>query len=94
MKKYYPYKSDKQDKKYYIITNTNKKIYFGQTGAEDFTTHKDEERKQRYISRHKKNDDWTKSGIDTPGFWTYHYLWSYPTKTHVYENIKKNYINY
>jgi hypothetical protein len=53
---------------------------------------KDEERKQRYIARHKKNEDWTKSGIDTPGFWAYRYLWSYPTKTQAYENIKKNYI--
>jgi hypothetical protein len=30
MKKYFPYKSDKPNKKYYIITNDNKKVYFGQ----------------------------------------------------------------
>ncbi len=93
MKKYFPYKSDKPEKKYYIITDTNKKIYFGQTGTDDFTITKNEEQKQRYITRHKKNEDFTKSGIDTPGFWAYHYLWSYPTKTQAYENIKKNYIN-
>jgi hypothetical protein len=29
MIKYYPYKSDKPNKKYYIITNNNKKVYFG-----------------------------------------------------------------
>jgi hypothetical protein len=80
MKKFYPYKSDKDGKNFYIITNDNKKVYFGVAGYEDFTTHKDEERKQHYISRHKKNEDWTKSGIDTPGFWSYHYLWEYPTK--------------
>ena len=57
MKKYYPYKSDKDGKKYFIITNTGKRVYFGATGYEDFTTHKDEERKQRYIARHKKNED-------------------------------------
>ena len=74
MKKYYPYPSDKAEKKYYIITNTNKKIYFGAAGYEDFTTHKDEERKQRYIARHRKNEDWSKAGIDTAGFWSYHYL--------------------
>ena len=27
MIKYYPYKSDKPNKKYYIITNDNKKVY-------------------------------------------------------------------
>ena len=30
MIKYYPYKSDKPDKKYYIITSNDKKVYFGQ----------------------------------------------------------------
>ena len=49
MKKYFPYKSDKPNKKYYIITNDNKKVYFGQASASDFTIHKDEARKQRYI---------------------------------------------
>ncbi len=53
MIKYYPYKSDKPNKKYYIISNDNKKVYFGQASASDFTTHKDEARKQRYIDRHR-----------------------------------------
>jgi hypothetical protein len=53
MIKYYPYKSDKPNKKYFIITNDNKKVYFGQASASDFTIHKDEARKQRYINRHK-----------------------------------------
>ena len=29
---YYPYKSDKPEKKYYIITKSEKKIYFGAAG--------------------------------------------------------------
>jgi hypothetical protein len=91
MKKYYPYKSDKPEKKYYIITNTNKKIYFGQANADDFTTHKDEERKQCYITRHKKNEDFT--DINSASFWSRFYLWEKPTKKETYENIKKNYIN-
>ena len=90
MKKYYPYVSDKPNKKYFIITNTNKKIYFGSSNHENYSSgHLDEERKQRYIVRHKKNEDWTKSGINTPGFWSYHYLWEFPTKKAAYENIKK-----
>jgi hypothetical protein len=92
MKKYYPYKSDKPEKKYYIITKDDKKVYFGAAGYDDFTTHKDEERRQRYIARHKKNEDWTKSGIDTPGFWAYHYLWSLPSKTQAYQKIKQTYL--
>ncbi len=57
MLKYHPYKSDKQGKKYYIITESNRKIYFGASGYSDFTIHKDEQRKQRYINRHKTNEN-------------------------------------
>ena len=68
MKTYWPYKSDKPEKKYYIITKDNKRVYFGQAGASDMTQHKDEVRRQRYIKRHEKNESkfWNKSGIDTP----------------------------
>ena len=71
MIKYYPYKSDKPTKKYHIITNDNKKVYFGATGYSDFTIHKDEARKQRSIDRHKKNESkyWNKS----PSFWSRFY---------------------
>ena len=77
MKKYFPYKSDRADKKYYIITNDNKKVYFGQASASDFTLHKNEARKNLYINRHKKNESkfWNKSGIDTPSFWARFFLW-------------------
>ena len=30
---YYPYKSDKPEKKYYIITKSEKKVYFGGLNA-------------------------------------------------------------
>jgi len=76
MKYYYPYKSDKPEKKFYIITKENKKIYFGQANASDFTLHKDEVRKNRYIVRHEKNESkfWNKSGVDTASFWSRFYI--------------------
>ena len=93
MIKYYPYKSDKPNKKYYIITNNNKKVYFGQAGYEHFSDgHKDEARKQRYINRHKNNEVWSKSGIDTAGFWSYWLLWNKPTIKESYEDIKKRFL--
>ena len=90
MLKYHPYKSDKPNKKYYIITNNNKKVYFGQAGASDFTIHKDEQRKQRYIDRHKKNESkyWNKSGINTASFWSLIFDLGIPTVRKSYENIK------
>jgi hypothetical protein len=54
----------------------------------DYTIHKDPERKQRYISRHKKNENWTKSGINTAGFWSRWLLWEEPTIKEAYNNIK------
>ena len=91
---YYPYKSDKPEKKYYIITKSEKKIYFGQVGASDMTQHKDEVRRQRYIKRHEKNESkfWNKSGIDTPSFWALFLLWNKPSIKESYEDIKKRFL--
>ncbi len=61
MIKYHPNKV-KPNKKYYIITNNDIKVYFGQAGASNFTLHKDEARKQRYINRHKNNEIWSAAG--------------------------------
>ena len=88
MLKYHPYKSDKQNKKYYIITNNDKKVYFGAAGMSDFTKHKDEARKQGYIKRHQNNENWSKSGIDTAGFWSRWLLWNKPTIKESYTDIK------
>ena len=91
MKKYYPYKSDKDGKKFYIITNDNKKVYFGAAGYEDFTTHKDEARKQRYIGRHKKKEDW--NDINSTAFGQdFIYGRKKPRKKHM-KILKKIYIN-
>ncbi len=67
MIKYYPFQSDKPNKKY-LLLQTIIKVYFGAAGYSDFTIHKDEARKQRYINRHKNNEVWSKSCIDTSGF--------------------------
>jgi hypothetical protein len=93
MKIYFPYKSDKPNKKYYIITNDNKNVYFGQASASDFTIHKDEARKQRSIDRHKKNEFkyWNKSGIDTASFWSRFLLWNLTTISSSYQDIKKRF---
>ena len=91
MKQYYPYPANDGKHKYYIITNQNKKVYFGAAGYSDFPTHKDEARKQRYINRHKNNENWGKSGIDTAGFWSRWLLWNLPTIKASYEDIKRKF---
>ena len=42
----------------------NKTIRFGDSRHSDYTHHKDEARKQRYIHCHKSNENWSKSGIN------------------------------
>ena len=48
-KTYYPYPSTDTTTKYFIITDTGRKVRFGRKGYEDFTMHKDEERKMMYL---------------------------------------------
>lgn len=72
-------KSTKSEKKWQVTINGSKTVHFGQNGAEDFTMHKDEKRKQRYIDRHKKREDWTIRGIKKAGFWSRWLLWNKPT---------------
>ena len=44
--------SNKPAKKYMILNpNTNKWVYFGQIGFEDYTKHKDEKRRENYLKR-------------------------------------------
>jgi len=59
------------------IINNNKTVHFGASGYEDFTTHKDEKRKQNYVSRRKKNEDW--SNPTTAGFYAKNILWNKST---------------
>ena len=72
-------KSLNADKKYEAVIDGRKTVSFGAKGYSDFTLHKDPERKQRYIQRHQNNEDWSKTGINTPGFYAKHVLWNKDT---------------
>jgi hypothetical protein len=71
-------KSTKEEKKYMVLVG-KKTIHFGSAGMSDYTIHKDPERKERYISRHKKRENWNKSGMTTAGFFSRWILWNKPT---------------
>jgi hypothetical protein len=90
---YYPYPADNGKNKYYIITNTGKKVYFGALGYEDYTIHNDPIRKARYIARHKNNENWTKRGINMAGFWSRWLLWNKPTLKASYNDIKSRFLS-
>ena len=78
--------SDNPKKKYkVVITKGDKKktIHFGQAGASDYTQHKDTERKDRYLARHKKRENW--KDPFTASFWATNLLWNKPS---LYASIK------
>jgi len=87
MNEIYLYKSNRKNKKY-VVKIGNKSINFGDNRYEDYTIHKDNDRKNRYITRHKKNENWTKSGIFTPGWWSYYLLWTENTLNKAIKNIE------
>lgn len=70
------YKAANPKKKYTAVFDNGKKVSFGASGYEDFTTHKDAARKNRYIIRHRKRENHMKSGMYTAGFWSRHLLWN------------------
>ena len=86
-------KSKKKDKKYDATIDGKKTISFGQTGASDFTKHKDVERKDRYITRHKKHENWNEDGIKTAGFYAKNVLWNKPSIRASVEDTNKQFKN-
>ena len=75
------------------VINGKTTIHFGAKGYEDMTTHKDEERKQRYIDRHKKNENFGISGVKTAGFWAKNILWNKETLTKSVHDLNKKFRN-
>ena len=70
--------------------NNNKKIHFGDSRYQDFTKHKDPERKKAYLSRHK-NDK-----INNPnyaGFYSSNLLWNKPTLKESIQSTNNKYKN-
>ena len=86
-------KSKKPGKKYDARIDGTKTVSFGQKGASDFTKHKNTDRKDIYIDRHKAREDWTKSGAKAAGFYSKHVLWNKPTLKESIDDINKRFKN-
>lgn len=75
---YHITKSNKKNKKFMVLTPQQKVVHYGHTSYDDYTTHQDPFRKQRYIDRHKKREDW--SNLNKAGTWSRYHLWNKPTE--------------
>ena len=75
------YISDKPKKKYYVEftnpeTNRFNRIYFGASGYSDYTINKNDDKKNRYIARHIKRENWNELN---PGSLSRYLLWNKKT---------------
>lgn len=75
------YPSTRKDKKFMVEipmeSGRIKTVHFGQKGYSDYTIHKDDERKERYINRHRDKENW--NDITHAGFWSRWILWNKKT---------------
>ena len=66
-----------------------KTTHFGAKGMSDFTIHKDKERKQRYLDRHRKRENW--NSFMTAGSLSRYLLWNLPTLKASIADYKKRF---
>ena len=83
-------KSNKPEKKW-MVDIDKKRVHFGSSKHEDYTMHGDKDRKWRYLVRHRKREDWGKTGIKTSGFWSRWLLWNKKTIDKSIKDIEKKF---
>ena len=84
----------KNPKKKYtaVFSKDGKKIkttHFGSGGMSDFTIHGDKARKQRYLDRHRKRENW--ESYMTAGSLSRYILWNKPTFKGSLRDFKKRF---
>ena len=84
-------KSSNADKKLDAIIDGKKTVSFGAKNYSDYTLHKDDKRKDRYINRHKDKEEWGLSGIKTAGFYAKNILWNKKTIQESVDDLNKKY---
>jgi len=86
-------KATTQGKKYTAIfyDNDRRKIKTTHFGSDmsNYTIHKDDERKQRYLARHRANEQW--NDYMSAGSLAKHILWSKPTISESYNDYLKKF---
>lgn len=76
-------------KKFQVTFPNGTSVKFGAKGYSDYTMHKDPERMRRYLTRHRRRENWSDS--KTAGFWSRWYLWSAPTEAGAKKIIKNKF---
>ena len=71
--------SSRKNNKYMVTLPSGKKVHFGSPKYEDYTIHKDKERRDKYLSRatkiKNKNGELTYTNPESSNYWSVHLLW-------------------
>jgi len=84
-------RSPNKKKKFRVLFEDGDTVDFGASGYSDYTIHKDPERMKRYLTRHRKRENWSKKGLKTAGFWSRWLLWSEPSLIGAKKLIEKKF---
>ena len=85
-------KSKRKNKNYDLLDSDKKYLLsFGDSRFQDYTMHKDDDRKTNYLSRHKTNENWGVTGIKSAGFWSRWILWGKPTLQASISDVNKRF---
>ena len=76
-------------KKLNAVIDGKKTVPFGQKGAEDYTMHKDDLRKLRYLERHRNRDNW--NDPTSAGFYSRWLTWNKPTLQQSVADVNKRF---
>ena len=79
-------------KKFDATINGTKTVSFGDKRYEDYTQHHDDVRQQRYIIRHRKNEDW--QDPTTAGALSRWILWNKKSLQASIDDINHRFKNY
>ena len=71
--------SPRKNNKYMVKLPGGKKVHFGSPKYEDYTVHKDKERRDKYLSRamkiKNKKGELTYTNPESSNYWSIHLLW-------------------
>ena len=72
--------SSRKNNKYMVTLPSGKKVHFGSSKYEDYTVHKDKERRDKYRARatkiKNKKGELTYTNPESSNYWSVHLLWS------------------
>ena len=68
------YPSSRKNKKWAVRIGDKCTVHFGDSRYEDYTMHRDDQRKSNYLARHKSRENWRDKC--TAGFWSRWLLWN------------------